>query len=99
MSASVTQSAAGTVANAIPAVPGAKIKVTGAVLTVTAAGTVQLQSHTTTGINTAAWSVPTSGLVLPYNPDGWFIASPGEGVDVIFGTGTGLAATFTYEVH
>lgn len=97
-SVQVTAAAAGTTANAIPAVAGSVIKVTGIALTNATAGTVKLQSHTTTANATAAWNVPTSGLVMPFDQDGWFSSTAGEGVDVVFATGTNLAATLTYEV-
>lgn len=96
---SISSAAAGTLSNAIPAVTNAKIRITGIALTVATAGTITLTSHTSTGNTTGALNVSTAGLVLPYNKDGWFFGSPGEGVDVVFATGTNLAGILTYEVR
>ena len=36
------------------------------------------------------------GLVLPYNPDGWFDTTPGEGLSVTTGTGSTTGITGKY---
>lgn len=93
----VTKAAAGT--QSISAVTGKRIVVVAAVFSVSVAGTVTLQSHTTTSQATGAINVPSSApVILDYNPDGWMSTVVGEGLDIVFATGTNLGGSIHYVV-
>lgn len=79
----------------VAAVPGARIRVMSAFLSSAAASTFNFQSHTTTSNKTGTFTMGADGLVLPYNPDGWFVTNAGEALDAVVGTTT-LSGSINY---
>lgn len=97
----ITWAAAGTLSNAIPAAAaGSRILVMSASFATTAtAGTATIQSHTTTAnklILGLALTAPPA--VMPYNPDGWLLGAPGEGLDVVIAGSTAGSGVINYVV-
>jgi hypothetical protein len=81
----------------VAAVAGARIRVMSAVLSVGTAGTpFNFQSHATVANKTNAIQIGADSLVLPYNPDGWFVTSLGEALDIVVG---GTAQTVTGTIN
>lgn len=85
----------------VTAVPGARIRVT-AVFAV-AGGTAQTitfkskPSGSSTAISPALAFGANGGMVLPYNPDGWFDTAKGEGLTVTTASGgstTGVMVSY-----
>src|SRR5260221_1235787 len=83
----------------IAGVPGKKICIRSLTLGVATAGFVALQSHTTTAKTTGTLPLAISNpLVVPEGPNDWFETVPGEGLDVVFTTGTNLNGTVNYTI-
>jgi len=92
----VSITASGTIVAAPPS--GYQIAVVQIALVASAAlTTVNLQSHTTTGIATGGVTLAANGqLILPFSPCPWLTCAPGEALDLeMTGTGT-LAGTVNY---
>jgi len=94
----VSITASGTILAAPPS--GYAIAVVQIALVASAAlTTVNLQSHTTTGIATGGVTLAANGqLILPFSPCPWLTCAPGEALDLeMTGSGT-LAGTINYVV-
>lgn len=65
-------------------VSGKRIRVLGAFLTANGAVNVNLQSHTTTSNKTGLiyCAAAGDGMVMPFNPLGWFDTTSGEALDI-----------------
>lgn len=73
-----TNGAAGTNTLITPQYGGQRVRVVSLALIATAASTIQFEGGSTA--ITGAFSVTAnSGMVLPYNPDGWFETNPNTG--------------------
>jgi hypothetical protein len=68
----------------VSAVANTTIRVVAAFIVASGAATVNFQSHTTTTNKTGPVALAVNGgIVLPYNPDGWFAATLGEALDLV----------------
>lgn len=96
---SVAQST--TDSSVVAAVTGRRIRVTSAILTVSSATTITFNSKpASAGVAiSGAILVPTVGLVLPHNPNGWFDTVAGQGLTVTTGSGATIGGQVCYEEH
>ncbi len=81
----------------VAAVPGKIIRIISAYLVVGGAVGINWQSHTTTsdadGVQDFAQN---GGIVLPFNPIGWFDTVAGEALDIVTSTGVQVGGNLTY---
>ncbi len=81
----------------VAAVPGKTIRVISAYLVVGGAVNINWQSHTTTsdadGVQDFA---ANGGIVLPFNPIGWFDTVQGEALDIVTSNGSQVGGNLTY---
>lgn len=81
----------------VAAVPGKIIRIISAYLVVGGAVNINWQSHTTTsdadGVQDFAQN---GGIVLPFNPIGWFDTVVGEALDIVTSTGAQVGGNLTY---
>lgn len=74
-----------------------RLRVMSAVLVASAALSLKLQSHTTTGIATGSIPLAVNGqLILPYNPDGWFNCAFGEALDLSISAAGTVSGSINY---
>ena len=65
--------------------------------TVNGAVNIKWQSHTLpTDLTGLAYPAPNGGLVLPYNPAGWFQTLPGESLDINLSGGVAVGGCLSY---
>jgi hypothetical protein len=87
----------GGVTTIVPAVPGKTIRIVSLYLVVGGAVNINWQSHTTTsdadGIQDFA---ANGGIVLPFNPIGWFDTVQGEALDLVTSNGSQVGGNLTY---
>lgn len=86
----------------VAAVPGARIRVT-AISAVTGGTATQVTfkskpSGSSTAISPNYTFGANGGMVLPYNPDGWFDTAKGEGLTVTTGTGSTTGINVSYKL-
>jgi hypothetical protein len=81
----------------VAAVPGKIIRIISAYLVVGGAVNINWQSHNTTsdadGVQDFAQN---GGIVLPFNPIGWFDTVAGEALDIVTSTGAQVGGNLTY---
>ena len=81
----------------VAAVPGKTIRIISAYLVVGGAVNINWQSHTTTsdadGVQDFAQN---GGIVLPFNPIGWFDTVQGEALDINTSNGAQVGGNLTY---
>lgn len=82
---------------AIALVSAKKIRVLAAFLSVAGTVNVKFQSHVTpTDLTGLLYGVATVGIVLPYNPLGWFETVSGEALDLNLSTATAVGGVIVY---
>lgn len=81
----------------VTAQAGKKIRLLSMYLNSTVANTINLQSHVTTTNNDGhpAYSA-TGGMVLPFNPIGWFDSTVGEALDMVVGSNGEVSGQFSW---
>jgi hypothetical protein len=81
----------------IALVGGKKIRILAVYLVVGAANNVNWQSHATTSNGDSTLNLSAnSGLVLNYNPLGWFDTTSGEALDIVTSTSAQLSGRIVY---
>ena len=76
---------------------GKKIRVLSLYLMCAAADTVTLQSHTTTSNSDGGLPyTANAGIVLPFNPVGWFDTTAGEALDMVTSAAGQVSGQLTY---
>ncbi len=81
----------------VAAVPGKIIRIISAYLVVGAAVNINWQSTITTSDSDGVQDFATNGgIVLPFNPIGWFDTVVGEGLDIFTSNGSQVGGNLTY---
>ena len=94
--AAITASSSGAT-TIVSAVTSKKIRVVSAFVVCTSAVSVNFQSHTTTTTKTGVMPFAANGgLVLPFNPVGWFDTVAGEALDINLGGAVAVGGGLTY---
>lgn len=92
--AKVQLSATGTI---VAAVVGKKIRVLSAWLSCAGTVNAKWQSHVTpTDLTGLLYGVANSGIVLPYNPKGWFETVAGEALDLALSASVAIGGCIAY---
>lgn len=74
-----------------------KIRIVALYLVTSAACTITLQSHTTTSNSDGGLAhAANSGIVLPFNPIGWFDTTAGEALDMVTSATANVSGQLTY---
>lgn len=91
--------AGATTTTVVALVAAKKIRILACYLVLGGANNVNWQSHTTTSNGDAALTFASgSGLVLNYNPIGWFDTTAGEALDIVTSTSAQLSGRIVYVV-
>ncbi len=81
----------------VAAVPGKIIRVISLYMVVGGAVNINWQSHTTTSDSDGVQDFATNGgIVLPFNPIGWFDTVAGEALDIVTSNGSQVGGNLTY---
>lgn len=89
--------ASATTTTLVALVAGKKIRILSLYLVSAAANTVTLQSHTTTTNSDGGLSYAANGgIVLPFNPLGWFDTTVGEALDMVTSGAGQVSGQFSY---
>lgn len=89
--------AAATTTTVVAAVAGKKIRILALYLVAGGAVNINWQSHTTTSNGDAALDIAAnSGIVLNFNPVGWFDTTSGEALDIVTSAASQLSGRIVY---
>jgi hypothetical protein len=89
--------ASATTTTVVPLVAAKKIRILACYLVDGGANNVNWQSHATTSNGDAPLNLSAgSGLVLPFNPCGWFETTAGEALDIVTSTSAQLSGRIQY---
>ena len=81
----------------VAATAGKKIRVLAMYINSAVANVINLQSHVTTANNDGALAYSaTGGMVLPFNPIGWFDTTVGEALDINIASTGQVSGQFSY---
>lgn len=93
ISVAIQVSATGTL---VALVGGKSIRVIAAYLMASGTVNVKFQSHVAGDITGLSYLIANTGLVLPYNPGGWFQSVSGEALDINLSAGIAVGGALTY---